>query len=70
MWLNRKLEAAKTRLRDLEAVHQILMVLPYLDAVRVDQELRDVIMAAEKKVLAKSVKLRLEIHSPIVRKFW
>ena len=67
---DKKQEAAKIRLKDLEAVHHILMVLTYLTAVKEDKELVDTIMAAEKKVLKKGDELRVLVQPPKLRRLW
>jgi len=56
----------KTQVRDLEAMHQIVMGLKTLSVVRADKELNGLLSAIERNLLSKYVALRkVSLHDGI-----
>jgi len=56
----------KTQVRDLEAMHQIVMGLKTLSVVRADKELNGLLSAVERNLLSKYVALRkVSLHDGI-----
>ncbi len=69
MWFMQR-EDLKERVRDLEAVHNILMNLTQISVIRRDKELRELIVNVKTKVLEQASKLRKDPYLSFIRKLW
>lgn len=67
-WMQR--EDLKTKIRDLEAVHGVLMSLRMMSVVRDDKELDNWMHPVEEQVLARIVKLRAKANPVPKYKLW